>query len=311
MNPVRAARLRSSARNALASVPGARAIRALRAGDHPRFRVVTGPLPVVLVGAIIGIAQAAGRAWIPLDAQLYWQASQRLDHLYADGWTGAYNYASPPPIAQLWAPLHVLPFEIVLVGWITLLFACLWYATRGWALPIIGLGLVGIATGIPAISAPLGIILLGNVGMLVTAGVVATVRHPGAVAIPTLTKVGPGVACLWHVIRGDRRAAIVGVAVTLCAFGVSFALGPAAWFDWVGWIGRNYGSAPIPELAIPFVVRAPLGIAIVAIAARIDRPWLVPIGAGLCIPADYGWSFLTIWVGSLALVGRRGRELAT
>ena len=263
-----------------------------------------GPLPVLVVGAIIAVAEATGRAWVPLDALLYWQASARLDNLYAVGWTGAYNYAGPPPVAQVWAIFHVLPLELVLVAWITFLFGCLWYAARGWALPIIVIGLVGIATGIPAISAPLGIILLGNVGMLMTAGVVATVRQPGAVAIAALSKVGPAVALLWHATRGNRHAVLVGVAATAVAFLVSFALSPAAWVDWVGWIARNYGSSPIAELPIPFVARVPLGIAVVLIAGRTGRAWLVPIGAGLCIPADYGWSFLTVWVGALGLTGQ-------
>jgi hypothetical protein len=253
----------------------------------------------------MAVAQASGRAWDPIDADQYWLASSHLDHLYAYNWTSATDYASPPTIAQLWAPFHVLPFEVVLVAWITFLFGCLWYAARAWALPIVVLGLIGIGTGIPDISAPLAIILLGNVSMLMTAGVVATVRHPAAVAIPALTKIGPGTALGWHVFRREWRAAAVGVVSCLVVFGISFVLSPSAWIDWVGWIARNYGSSPIPLLPIPFLIRFPVGVAIVAIAARTDRRWLVPIGAGLCIPADYGAGFLTVWVGSLGLLGQR------
>lgn len=278
----------------------------LGAGDNDLGRVLAGPLPVVMIGAIVAVGQALTHGWVSLDASLYWQASARLDHLYAYNWTGAYNYASPPPVAQLWAPLHVLPFEVVQAVWITLLFGCLWYAARAWALPILAVGVVGIVLNLPVISAPLGIILLGNVGMLMTAGVVATVRWPGAAAIPALTKVGPGIALGWHLFRGDRRAVVWGVAVTAAAFGISFVINPTAWIDWVNWIVRNYSSSPIPEIAIPFIVRVPIGIAIVAVAARTNRAWLVPIGAGLCIPADYGNSFLTVWVGSFGLLGQRG-----
>lgn len=57
---------------------------------------------------------------------------------------------------------------------------------------------------------------------------------------------------------------------------------------------------------MPFVVRVPIGVALVALAARTGRPWLLPIGAGLCIPADYGCSFLTVWIGSLGLICQRG-----
>ena len=278
---------------------------ASRARESSALAIVAGPLPVLVVGAVIAVAQAVGRAWVPLDALLYWQASSRLGDLYAVGWTSGYNYAGPPPVAQLWAILHALPLDVALVAWITFLFGCLWYSARGWALPIIGIGLVGIVTGIPGISAPLSIVLLGNVGMLMTAGLVASIRCSGAIAIPVLAKVGPGAALLWHLFRGDRRALIIGLAVTAAAVGVSFALNPGAWFDWVGWISRNYGASPLQELAVPLVVRVPVGIAIIGIAARTDRPWLVPIGAGLCIPADYGWSFLTVWVGALGLRGVR------
>jgi hypothetical protein len=308
MTAERVARTGATLRNVVAHVPARMAARATRMAASPSLAVLGGPLPVLVVGAIIAIAQAAGRAWIPLDALLYWQASARLDHLYADGWTGAYNYAGPPPVAQAWAILHALPLELVLVAWITFLFGCLWYATRRWALPVIVLGLVGIATGTPAISAPLGIVLLGNVGMLMTAGIVASVRHPGANAVAALTKVGPSVALVWHVARRDRRSVIIGLAVIAIAFGISFALNPTAWVDWIGWVSRNYGSSPIKELPIPFLIRVPVGVAIVGLAARLDRPWLVPIGAGLCIPADYGWSFLTVWIGALGLRGISGRN---
>lgn len=282
-----------------------------RAADHPTLRVLGGPLPVLLVGFIFGLTEAIGRAWQPLDAILYWQASARLDHLYANGWTGAYNYASPPLIAQIWAPFHLLPFEVVLVAWVTFLFGCLWYATQRWALPIIVVGLIGIGLDIPALSAPIAISLLGNVGMLMTAGVVATVRRAEAVAIPALTKVGPSIALGWHLFRGDLRAVALGVSTTLVILGISFVLLPGAWIDWVGWIARNYASSPLKELAIPFVVRVPIGIAIVALAARSGRPWLVPIGAGLCIPADYGLSFVTVWVGAFGLLGRHDRGRTT
>ncbi len=193
MTPARVIRVGQPLRDLTEWLPNSLSGLTVRARESSTLAIMTGPFPVLVVGAMIAVAQAAGRAWVPLDALLYWQASGRLDNLYAAGWTGGYNYAGPPPVAQLWTVLHALPLELALVAWITFLFGCLWYSARGWALPIIGLGLLGIATGIPGISAPLGIVLLGNVGMLMTAGLVASLRYSGRDRDP-----GPGQGRAWR-----------------------------------------------------------------------------------------------------------------
>jgi hypothetical protein len=260
------------------------------------LRGLSGPLPVVVIGLVFALAQVTGRAWLQIDARDYWEASFRLGDLYPETWSAyAYNYAGPPPLPQLFSLLHVLPLELVLVAWEVLLFGCLWYVCRGWTLAVIGIGLVAIGTGLPYVGAPLGIVLIGNAGMLMTAGVVATVREPRAALIPFLAKLGPAVALLYH-----GRRAWPGVVAIVVALALSIAFTPTAWPEWVGFVVRNYGASPVGELAIPFFLRAPVGALIVLYAARTRRPWLVPIGSGLCIPADYGASFLTVWVGALA-----------
>jgi hypothetical protein len=256
-----------------------------------------GPLPVLVIGFVFAIAQVTGRAWRPVDAEDYWEASFRLGHLYPDVWLSTgYNFAAPPPIAQLFSLAHALPWGVVFVGWQMCLFACLWYACRGWALPVIAAGVVGIGTGMRYLEAPLGLALLGNAGMLMTAGIVATVRAPAAAAIPFLLKLGPSIALLWH----GRRKIARGVVAIAVGLAVSVALTPSAWPEWIAFVGRNYAAAPLGELPVPFYVRAPVGALIVAYAGKTRRAWLVPIGSGLCVPADYGASFLTVWVGSLA-----------
>lgn len=262
-------------------------------------RVLFGPWPVLVVGAILATAEATGRAWVPLDVHSYWDASFRLGDLYPATWVGdAYNYAGPPPMAQLFSLVHGLPFELVVVVWVTFLFGCLWYATRAFALPIIAAGLLGFRFGLPFLGIPLAIVLLGNAGMLLTAGVVASVRHPAAVGIPFGAKVGPAVALLYH---HDRRAFLTGLGAIAALLAVSVLWTPSAWPQWVAFGLANFGHSPVGELAVPFLVRAPLGAAIVWYAGRTRRPWLVPIGAGLVILADYGASFLTVWVGALGL----------
>jgi hypothetical protein len=259
-------------------------------------RFYAGPLPVLMIGLVLALAQVTGRAWLPLDAADYWEASFRLGDLYPATWSAyAYNFAAPPPIAQAFSLVHGLPWPLVLIAWQTFLFGCLWYACRGWTLAVIAVGLVGIGAGLPYVAAPLGLVLLGNAGMLMTAGVVATVRDPRAGVIPFLAKIGPSVALLYH-----GRRAWPGVVAIVVGLAISVALTPSAWPEWIAFVVRNYAAAPVGELAIPFFLRAPVGALIVVYAARTRRPWLVPIGSGLCVPADYGASFLTVWVGALA-----------
>lgn len=254
---------------------------------------------MLTVGAIVAGLQVSGRAWPAHDAAMYWAAAQRLDRLYPATW-GDLTYASPPPIAQTFSFLTWLPWPVVLVGWQLLLWWSLWYATRPFTLPVVLAGYVGLAFNIGPLAAPLGLVLIGNAGMLMTAAVVATVRHPAASAVVALTKAGPGIALLWH--AQSPRALAVGAGATAAAFAASFALTPAAWLDWAAFVRDNAGRSPIGELAVPFLLRAPVGILVVLVAARRRVPWLVPIGAGLAIPADYGLSWLTVWVGALGLM---------
>jgi len=282
--------------------------RNVRIATHPAVirwgHVLASPWPVLVIGAIITVLQVAGRAWPAHDATSYWRAAQSLGDLYPDTW-GDLAYAGPPPMAQLFAAMSWLPWPVVLFGWQLVLWWSLWYATRPFTLPVVLAGYLGLALDVGPLAAPLGLALIGNAGMLMTAAVVATVRYPAASAVAALTKVGPSVALLWHATT--PRALAVGAGVTLAAFAVSFALTPAAWLDWIGFVRTNAGRSPIGELAVPFLVRAPIGVLVVLIAARRDTPWLVPIGAGLAIPADYGLSWLTVWVGALGLVRAQSR----
>ena len=259
-------------------------------------RVLGSMWAVLAIGAVLAAAQVTGRAWRPLDVESYWAASFRLGDLYPDRWAATgYNYAGPPPVAQLFSLVHGLPFAMVELGWLVFLFGCLWYACRGWTLVVIGAGLAAIGLNIPVVSAPLGIVLLGNVGMAMTAGVIATVRDERWSVLPFAAKIGPAVALLWHGRRAWRGLVAIGAVLAISA-----AFTPSAWPEWIRFVAANYAADPVGELVVPFWIRAPLGIALVLFAARRGTAWLVPIGAGCAIPADYGVSFLTVWIGALA-----------
>ena len=67
---------------------------------------------------------------------------------------------------------------------------------------------------------------------------------------------------------------------------VSVLISPQAWLDWVDFLrtsaGDSSGLIYLTPFAIPFplAVRFPLALVVVVVAARTDRPWLVPVVDG-------------------------------
>lgn len=264
-------------------------------------------LPAALiVGLVFGVGQAVGSVPRPTDAWIYWSAS--LDHLYSGAWV---DYVYPPPLAQFLALAHVLPWEVFVVGWTTLLFGCLWYAARWLTLPLIGAGLLYVAVpGLPQVfGVTLSEVMLGNVTILIVACCVAGIRHPGAWAVPALTKVAPWIGLLWHAT--DFAALSRAVYVIGGVVAVSSLLAPGLWVDWFRFASSTpIEASPLPTLGF-WQVRLVLGIALVLLARRRGWPWLVPFACGLALPPLYGWPHLVSYaIGGVALVPVEPVEVA-
>jgi hypothetical protein len=278
-------------------------------------RVLTGPAPLVLFGLLVGFAQGIGLLHHPIDLVIYWRETNPL-HLYPlTMFDPDHGYFYPPPMALLLIPLHILPWPIATTIWSGLLGFCLWYAARWAGLPVIGLGLVGLALGfVDGTTAVLSWFLLGNVHIVMAAAIVAMLRYPAFAAVPLLTKVATGIGVVWFAVRGEWRKLAIAIGTTAGIFLVSFILVPSAWFDWLAFVIRvgdpHFG--PVPVVGPPVAVRIAAAGAIVAWGARTDRPWTIPIAAGLAIPAMYAWSFLPVWLGVVSIVAPSGpRELVS
>jgi|SRR5882672_913406 len=281
--------------------------RAIVHGLKRRWRPNVSRDAMLLIGVLVGVGQAIGVVPAPVDAVNYWNAGTSAQ-LYPEFWTnttGAFLFY-PPPIAQLSTLLQPIGWTAFIVTWTTILFGCFWWCARDLSLPLIGLGLlfvVGIE--VPGGDAFLGYALLGNIQWILAVLVVQSLRHPSAWAGLVWTKMGPVVGGLWHVFRGDwqavGRAAVSTVVVGL----ISFALAPQMWIDWIGFVIRNADLAnpPMPMFPVPFAMRFVSACLLVAVAARANRVWLVPIAAGLAIPALWGLGFLPFWVAALRLRG--------
>ena len=215
-----------------------------------------------------------GSGW---DAHVYWSAS--LAHPYASGLAGAAGapgaYLYAPAFRQVLEPLALLPWPV---------FHALWLA-----------GLIGL---ILWLAGPLAILVLlnpimlielaaGNIHVLLATAIVLGFRYPATWAWVLLTKVTPGIGLIWFLVRREwRNLAIVALATVVVA-GVSLALAPELWVEWIQSLVRN-ASIPASDysggILGPLVLRGPVAVLIVTWGALTGRRWTVPIAATLALP---------------------------
>lgn len=209
------------------------------------------------------------------DLVAYWSAS--LEDLYGGPVGGAGYYAYSPAFAQLFSLLARLPFEIVVWIWAAAMLAALAFCAREW-------------TPLAIIAPPVLVeLMVGNIHLLLAAAIVLGFRYPAAWAFVLLTKITPGVGLLWFVVRREWRSLAIVLGATLGVAGLSFALAPALWFDWLDALLRAAAGDvalfhPNASIGVPLLFRLPVAVAVVAWGAWTDRRWTVPIAAMLALP---------------------------
>jgi hypothetical protein len=231
---------------------------------------------------VVVFSEPFGRLWgTAQDARSYWLPS--LADPYANAnWTMPSAYVYSPAFLQLVAPLAGLPWQGFVAAWTAILLGALVYLTGS---RLLALGVVVAAAEIAG----------GNISLLLAVAIVAGFRYPAAWAFVLLTKVTPGIGLLWFALRGEWRNVAIAIGATAVIAGASALLMPAAWADWfqvlVANAGRDGTWAAVP---VPFWVRLPLAVAVVAWGARTDRRWVVPVAAMIALPA--------MWYGSLSML---------
>jgi hypothetical protein len=204
--------------------------------------------------------------------------------LYDIPWLEYEAYVYSPAFAQVIYPLTLLPWEVFAALWTGLAIGILFWMRVPWMLAFPGV---------------VDDILRGNIHVFLAGAVVLAVWHQpigaGAWAFPLLTKVTPGIGMAWHVVRGEWRAAVIGLGLTAGIVGASVLVSPDLWTEWIGLLVANVGSDPrIQVIPLPWVIRLPVALVLVVVAARWDRAWLLPIGVMLALP--------NVWTSSLALL---------
>jgi hypothetical protein len=232
---------------------------------------------------VILINQA--KSMFGFDAYAYWAID--LGHLYGDsaGNTsalGAFRYT--PAFGQLFAPLHALPWELFFALWFAAMVAALiWMSGRGALLLL----------AFPPIPLEL---YHGNIHLFMAVAIVIGFRYPAAWAFILLSKVTPGVGVLWFLARREWRSLLIALGVTAAIAGVSFAVAPNLWREYVNTMVDNLAydpGHPYP-VPIPVPIRTAAAALLVWWGARTDRRWVVPVAAVLALPI--------IWFHGLAIL---------
>jgi hypothetical protein len=224
------------------------------------------------LSAFQGVKLSIQGGYVGMDAHAYWVVSQgELVYNRAPGQIDAYLY-SPAFATAIW-PLARLAWPVFLTVWVcfeaTALVWLLKPLKARWSIPLCLLC-------VPEL-------VLGNIYLLLAAAAVVGLRRPAIWALPILTKITPGVGLLWFAFRGNWRRLAQGAGVTMAIVCVSFAFGPARWHEWLVFLSNHRGGAP--DGGLGFALRCLLAVALVALGARTQRPWLIAPAMVLASPA--------------------------
>lgn len=253
--------------------------------------------------AIHAVAMCAeyGIGW---DAHAYYVAWSGGLYEALPGSIDAYNYS--PLFAQVIWPLTLLPWAVfcaVLVG-------------------AAGAGVAWLLRPLPLVLAVGGWlaclpeILSGNIFWLLAVMAVVGFSHASAWCVAAFTKVLPCMGPVWFLARGEWRRLATFVVTALALLTVSVLISPQAWLDWVDFLrtsaGDSSGLIYLSPFAIPFplVLRFPLALVVVVVAARTDRPWLVPVSMVLASPV-VGWGTFAMLAAIPRLRGLGGSSTTT
>jgi len=252
----------------------------LATGEATRFHLARWDweplrLPLSVMGALAVVAAFAFPVNHSFDVQGFWSVDLDQPYSRITSLTDFYAFRYAPPFVLLFAPLRLLPLEVVMVGWAVLQLVALWSINRRWFLALV-------------LFPPVWVDLnAGNVNIFLAAMIVAGWRYPGAWVFGLLSKITPGVGIVWFAVRRDWRALAWIAGVTAGVVAASLLVqGPGIWGDWFASLQRMStmpiapGALPIP--VVPRVIAAAL---LVAWGGLTDRQWTVPVAVSIAMPS--------------------------
>jgi hypothetical protein len=222
---------------------------------------------------------------VGFDSFAYWNVSVLHPYEAPLGTAGAFTYS--PVFALVFAPVHLLSFQVFFVLWDSFLIVNLVWLTGRMAL----VWLVFLPVTLELYHA--------NVHLLLATVCVLGFEYPALWSIGLLTKVTPGVSLLWFVVRREWRSLAVALGATAALSAVSFAIAPSAWFDWANFLATSQANGPQVNdwyqfLFPPLWLRLVAAAALVVWGARTDRRWVVPVASMIAMPV--------LWIISPAIL---------
>lgn len=234
-----------------------------RAPWTPRRRMLL-LLPFAAVGASL-FAIILGTFWREAGDNLaYWIAGDRLAHgrpVYAPPEIAfepfAFHY--PPPVAQALAPLAlVLPPLVFIAAYRALLLLTVWYLAGRRALPMFAL-----LAFIPVAIA----LRIENVELFMAAALVLGLqRWPWLFTLGAIVKVSPGLGLVYLALRRRWRDFALSAALGLAIVGVSYALAPQLWVEFLDAIAGRAGLVGNSLIPVPYWLRAGAGLLLSIVA---------------------------------------------
>ena len=233
---------------------------------------------------------------LPVDTGGWWAADpHRLYVNVHGGFANKYMYS--PAWEFVMAPLRAL--DLATVG-------AIWRAAQLIVLAYLAGPFLGFTLFLVPVQSELTV---GNIQIFLALAIVAGFRWPATWAAILLTKATPGLGLLWFAIRREWRALGIAIGTTALIAGVSFALHPNLWADWLTLLTAN--PAPIaPPYYLSFWVRLPFALVAVILGALTGKRWALVVGTTLALPVVY-WVSASMLVGVLPYArGAIGRALA-
>jgi len=194
----------------------------------------------ILACVALAVAHMFGLTQTGVDAHTYW-SSDPLHPYSATAPAAADAYFYSPAFTQILWPIHALPWEWFIAGWTLLLIAAIvWQA--------------GLWTAFVLMLVPVFVDLtVGNIHLLLAAAILLGFRWPWTWSFVLLTKITPGIGLLWFAVRREWRSLGIALAATAIVAGVSFAIAPSLWWEWVDVLHAASG-APSPAFVVPIAL---------------------------------------------------------
>ena len=222
---------------------------------------------------------------VGFDCFAYWHVDPFHPYEAALGTIGSYTYS--PAFALALSPIRPLPFWLFFVVWDSFLIVNLVWLTRRMTL-----------VWLVFLPVPLEL-YHGNVHILLATVCVLGFEYPALWSIGILTKLTPGVALLWFVVRREWKSLALALGATAAISAVSFAIAPGAWFDWVKFLTTSQATGAGSNdwyafLFPPLWLRIAAAALLVIWGARSNRRWVVPVATAIAMPV--------IWVTTPAIL---------